>query len=257
MSAPENAAEVTVGERSYRIARFRGLKAQQILRLSARIGRRYPKLAKQVAEFEQAYIDENKIRLSRTEAELKFGAEAAAISDEAWETSGGELALKQMPSPGERLAAIWPELLEAAEEPMLDLLAVISLSNKELADADDADEVESTIAGRRKELLHDGHPEELVELALAGYEVARGQFGPLVERAIPLLQMVGLTMGEPEPTTSSTSPASEEPSDSSRTSNGSETSQSSSTDSPPDTDGPDDKPSTKSPGESSEASPSD
>lgn len=256
MSA-ENAAEVTVGGRSFRIARFRGLKAQMILRLSAKIGRKYPKLATQVAEFEQAYIDENKIRLSRTEAELKFGAQAAEISDEAWETSKGELALKQMPSPVERLAAIWPELFDAAEDPLCDLLAVIALSNEELAEADDGDCVAEKIKERRRELFHDGEFEELVDLALAGYEVARGQFAPLVERAIPLLSMVGLTMAGPEETTSTTSPDPEEPSRSSRTSDDSETSPSSSTDSQPPTDGTGDRSSTAPPGPPSEPSPSD
>lgn len=255
----ENAetVEVTVGGRSYRIARFRGLKAQIILRLSAQIGRKYPKLATQVAEFEQAYIEENKVRLSRTEAELRYGEDAAKITDEAWETTEGEIALKRMPSPLERFAAIWPEIFEAAEEPAMNLIAVLSLSNEELADADDKDEIDETIKARRKLLFHNGEAEEIIELAVAGIGVARGQFAPLVERVIePVMNLFGLTMGGLMPTTSSTSPEEEEPSSSSATSKDSETSPSSSTASEPPTAG-DGERSSERPGSHSEPSPGD
>ena len=251
-------ATVTVAGRSLEIARFRGFKAQRIMRLAGRIGRRYPELATKVAEFEQAYVEENKIRLTRTEAEFRFGSEAAEISDEAWEGSGGELALKQMPSSYERLAAVWPDLLEAAEEPIMDLLAVVAMTNEDLREADDADRVDAAIAERRKELLHDADATELIELAIAGYDVARGQFGPLVEKVTPFLEMLGLTMGGPPPTESDTSPTERTESEtSSPTSSDSETSPSSSTDSQPPTDGPDEKPSTASPGAPSEPSRSD
>lgn len=256
--ATENAdiRDVHVGGRSYRIARFRGLKAQLILRLSAKISKRYPALATQVADFEQAYVDENKLRLSRTEAELRFGEDAARISDAAWETSGGEVAIKRMPSPYERFAAMWPELLEAAEEPALELLAVISLTNEELNAADDGDEIDKVIAERRKLLLHDGEAEEIVALVIAGVDVARGQFAPLVGKLEPLMAMIGLTMGEPGPTTSSTSQESQEPTDSPPPSSDSETSHSSSTDSPAATAGRESK-SSEPPGSPSEPSPSD
>jgi len=254
MMSAENAIQVKAGRETYTVSRFRGLKAQLIMRLSAKVGRAYPKLATKVAEFEQSYIAENMLRLSRPEAELRFGVEAAEITDEAWQSADGELALKQMPSPMERLAHIWPELLEAAEEPLFDLIAVVSLSNEDLAKADDADGVEGTVEERRRLLLHDAEFEQLIELALAGYEVARGQFGPLVQRLTPLLGMLGMTMGAPEPTESSTSPESEAPTESSPDSSDSETRQPSSTDSQPPTDGLDEKPSTTSPGPPSDSS---
>jgi hypothetical protein len=256
--AAENAINVEVGGRPYAVARFRGRKATKIMRLAATIGRAYPDLAKKVAEFEQAYIEENALRLSRTEAELKFGPDAAQITDEAWETAGGELALKQMPSAYERLAAIWPEIFEAAEGPVLDLLAVVSMTNEELADANREDRLDDAIGERRDLLLDEGDTAELIELALAGYRMARGQFGPFVERAIPLLANLGLTMGAPEPTASPTSPTKEEePSSSSSGSSSSETSQSSSTGSPPPTGGESTRSSTESPGEVSSPSGSD
>lgn len=213
--AAENAAsqEVLVGERSYRIARFRGLKAQLILKLTAELAKAYPDLQSKVAEFEQSYIDESSLTLSRTEVELRYGADAERISEAAWETTGGEYKLKQMPTTQERLAAIWPDLLLSAEVPVLRLLAVISLSNEDLRAADEADTVDEKIEERRKELLYDGPPEELVELAVAGVNVARDQFGPLARKAAPLLAKVGLgMMGIPEPMESSISPEEESPS---------------------------------------------
>jgi hypothetical protein len=253
MSATEN-AEVTVGGRSYRIARFRGFKAQQILRLAARIGREYPALTEKVAAFERDYVEGNKLQLSRPEAELRFGERAVEITEEAWTAADGKFDLKRMPSTWERVAALWPELFDAAERPVTELLAVISLSNEELADADEADDVQGVITKRRRELFRDGDAEELIELAVAGVEVAKEQFGPLVQRVVPMLMaLVGLTTDELPLMGSSTSQDQQDSTDSSPTSSDSETSPSSSTDSPPPTDGPGNRPSDP-PGSSSDDS---
>jgi hypothetical protein len=250
----ENASrDVTVGGRTYTVARLRGLKAQLILRESAKLAREYPKIGTMVAEFEQTYADENAVVLNRAEAEYRLGAAAGRISDDAWQSSGNQISLKSAPSTFERLFAAWPEILEVGERPVANLLAIVSLSNEELADADKADDLAAKIEDRRQEIWHNGEIEEIVELAIAGYEVSRGQFAPLVGKVLPLLGLLGIPMmGEPEQTESGTSPTpttTSQPSSSS-----SETSPSSSTDSPEPTGGPESKPSAP-PGSPSDAAP--
>lgn len=255
--ATENAApQVTVGERSITIARFRGFKALTIAEAVAEIARAYPELASKAAEFESTYIEENKLILTRPEVDLRYGEDSAQISDEAWQETEGKYELKRMPSAQERLAAMWPEILVAAKDPAMRLLAIVSLSNEELRDADEADRVAEAIEERRKELLHDGEPDQLVELFVKGAIVAQEQFAPLVERAEPLLAKMGLTMGSLEQMMSSTSSPKDEGEASPDDSRKSPTSQSSSTASPPPTAGGESKPSGP-PGQPSADSPSD
>lgn len=257
---------VKVGDREIAIARFRGFKAQRVMREAAKIGRAYPDLAKRLGEFDQAYADDYAHRLSRPEAEMRFGDEARKISEEAWEQTGGVLPLKRLPNAWERLGAVWPEVMDVAEREVGSLLAIVSLTNEELKEADHADRVDEAIEDRRGELMHDGDVEDLMNLAIAGYEVARAQFAPLVAKAAPLLATLGLgmTTGVPEPTTSDTSPIPtpeteeteiEEESDSPTPPSSSQTRGSSSTDSEPPTDGTERQSSTAPPGAPSEPLP--
>lgn len=254
---------VKVGELTIELARFRGFKAQRIMREASKIGRAYPEISARAAEFERAYTEDNALRLSRPEAEMRYGEDAREISEQAWEASGGVLALKQVPSAWERLGAIWPELMDVAEREVGNLLAVSSLSNEELEEADNADRVEEAIAERRKELMHRGEVEELFDLARAAYEVAREQFAPLVATLAPLLSRIGLEMTTDtrEPTTSGTSPTPETETEeedapaSPSPPSSSETKGSSSTDSPPPTDGTEQPSSIERPGRPSELSP--
>ena len=206
MEASDLTRTVKVGDRDYTVARFRGLKAQRVLRLSAAVARKYPEITSKIAEFERRYVDEKALSLTRVEAEMRYGPKAAEVSEEAWEASGGELKLKQMPDDWDRLGAVWPHLVEAAEKELFELLAVLSLTNEELNTADNEDRIDEVIAERRKQLLHDGELEELLDLAKAAYEVSRGQFAPLAAVLAPMAEALGLTMmGGREPTGSDTS----------------------------------------------------
>lgn len=248
-----------VGDLEIQVARFRGFKAQKIMRECAAIARSFPEITKLIGQFERDYVELNALSLSRVEAELRYGDRAREISEAAWEATG-DLKLKRMPEPYERLAAILPELLDAAEAHVRRLLAIVSMSNEELKEADAADAVDERLDERARDLFHDGEVDELVDLGLAGYAVAREQFAPLVEKLEPMLGLLGIPTIEPEDeleeepeATSDTSPTSPETSPTSPPS--SETRVSSSTDSPTPTDGTETPSSTAPPGERSEPSP--
>lgn len=266
---------VTVGENTYTLTRFRGYKATRIMREAAAIGRKWPKLAKTAAAFERDWAEDNVIVMSRAEAEFRYGADGIDVSDEAWQQGGGEVRLHRSPPLEQRIAALFPEAMEYAERHVITLLAIISASNEELAEHYRADTVDDFLKRRSETLLLEGDAAELVELAVAGAELARGQFAPLAERLGVLTQAFGLKM----PTTKTTpiepsesdspetsrsesegSPETEETTTETPSPSGSPSSSSSPTrppssiDSPPPTDGSPTSFSTESRGESSLAS---
>jgi hypothetical protein len=259
--------KVTVGDVEYVVGRFRGYKATRIAGEVAKIVRRYPKIGKDLAAFRREYAEENVIELKRTEAEWRLGAEAQRISDKAWETSGGTLRLRQAPTPQEQLMHVFPDVFEIAEKAVGRILALLVVENDELEEAYDSDSVDQVLDDLAKRLLFGGDAAELLELAVAGEEVARGQFEPLKDKAGKLLAQIGLRQETPTP---DSEPSSNEPSESesksspatreqeseasSTSSTSSPTSPSSSTDSPTPTDGSPGSPSSESPGEPSAVS---
>lgn len=244
---------VEVGGKTYEIGRFKGYKATRIMREAAAIGRRFPAITKLGQDYEQAYLAGGALRLSRTEAELKFGDEAREISEAAWTASDNELPLRRMPDPSERLLAVFPEILDAAEDRVVTLLALISATNAELKEADQAEAgVDGFLEQRGRELMHEGDLEELVNLAVAGFEVGRAQFAPLEGMAGKAIALLNRRRRDPDPIEES--PTSE-PSPTSPPS--SETSPSSSSDSEPPSDTPATTSSSESPGSSSEPSAAD
>lgn len=241
---------VDVGGKTYEIGRFKGYKATRIMREAAAIGRRFPEITKLGQDYEQAYLAGGALRLSRTEAELKFGDDAREISEAAWSASDNELPLRRMPDPSERLLAVAPAILDAAEDRVVTLLALISASNAELKEADQAEAgVDGFLERRGRELMHEGDLEELVNLAVAGFEVGRAQFAPLEGMVGKAIGLLNRRRRDPDPIeenpTSDPSPTSP-PS--------SETSPSSSSDSGPPSDTPATTSSSGSPGSSSELS---
>lgn len=264
MSVDEQTREVRVGETTYVLTRFRGLKATRIMREAAAIGRRMPKLAKQLAAARREYGIDNEVVMTRTEAEFQFGPDALKISEQAWEQNGGELRIRPPMALRDMAIAVFPDVMEFAEEHVIRLLALLSASNAELAEHYRDDDLDTFIGERGTTLLLEGDAEELLELAIAGVEIGRGQFAPLEKRLESLLHSFGVTT-KTTPTEPSDSDSPEtkpsEPSDSEETpppskagsgySKSSQTSPDSLSDSPPPTDGTPTPSSTESRGEPS------
>jgi hypothetical protein len=256
-AAPAQDREVRVGDRTVIVGRFRGYKATKMMQEAAAIGRRYPKIGKDLAAFKQAYGDENQIALDRAAAEFKLGEAAREISDKAWDSSGGVIRLRKSPTFEEQIVAIFPDLFEHAQQHVVRLLALVAASNSELREAyDDGDDagVDRMLEQRGRDLLFEADAEELLDLALAGVEVGKAQFAPMRERLGKLMGQLGLqtaptTETAPDPATTA------KPSASPTTPPRSETRPPSSTDSPAPTAGPPTPSSSVSPGSRSEASP--
>lgn len=254
--------EVRVGTRKIIVGRFKGYKATKLMREAAQLARHYPKVGKQIATYKRDYAAENMIELDRAEAEYRLGDQARQISDKAWDSAGGKIRLGRTPTTEEQIVAVFPDLLEEAEDRVIRVLALVGASNEDLRRAWDegGDEaVDKLLEEQGAELLFEADAGELVELALAATEVGRAQFAPLRQRLASLGEQLGLTPAPmpatetedaPEPTTTATEPAASPTSPPS-----SETTQSSSTDSPRPTDGQPARPSLESPGSRSERSP--
>lgn len=248
--------EVRVGDRNVTIGRFRGYKATKLMQEAAAIGKRYPRIGKDLAAFKREYAEENAITLSRTEAEYQLGERAKAITDKAWDQVGGELRLRRTPSAEEQVIRVFPDLLEHAQTGVVRILALLAASNDELRAAwDEGDDkaVDEMLDAKGADLLFDADAEELLNLALAGAEVGRAQFAPLRERLGKLTAQLGLTQTPSESTSEPTTMEKDEPSPTTPPS--SETRQPSSTDSPRPTDGLPERHSSESPGSRSEPSP--
>lgn len=201
----ELSRSVRVGENTYTLTRFRGYKATRIMREAAAIGRKWPKLAKTAAAFEREWAEDNVIVMSRAEAEFRYGSEGIDVSDEAWQQGGGEVRLHRAPPLEQRIAALFPEAMEYAERHVVTLLAIVSASNEELAEHYRSDTVDDFLKERSETLMLEGDAAELVELAVAGAELARGQFAPLGEKLSVLTKAFGLKL--PTTKTMSTEPS--------------------------------------------------
>lgn len=206
---PRERIDVRVGDRTVTVGRFRGYTATKIMREAAAIGRRYPRLSKDIAAYKRDYEAENSITLTRAEAEMKLGTDATKISEAAWEAAGQQLTLRRSPAIEEQMVAVWPDLLEHAEEHVIRLLALLAIDRQALEEAYDTDDVDDALSREGKRLLFDGDAAELLELALAGVEVGRAQFAPLRDRASKLLAQLGITSKStpaPAPSSQTTSP---------------------------------------------------
>lgn len=261
--------EVRVGERTITVGRFKGYKATRIMQEAAKLGRRYPRIGKDLAAFREEYRETHTLELTRTQAELRFGDEAREISDKAWEQMNGILRLPQTPSLEEQLMAVYPQIIETAQDQLVQLIGLLALGNGDARDAWEEGGDEAVDEAARKlgnDLLFDADAEEVFELVLAGVEVGKAQFGPLGARVRALATQIGIQR-TPEPPKAEETPQTDQESTQEQTTEpetepsptpppSSQTSPPSSTDSPRPTDGPHEQRSTRSPGSPSAASPS-
>jgi hypothetical protein len=258
---------VSVGGDVYTVANFKGFKAFRLGRMLTELGEIGPKIQSKVSAFVAEYRKENVEEIARATLEFRYPADAAAVTDKAWEESGGVIKLARDPGEAEILAVALPAAFELAGERVVDLLAWVIADDRELEQKDDEGEeaIDAYIKGLRRKLLFRGDVDELLELALVAKDVLTGQMAGKAERARSLLALVGLGNDsedeDPEPETEATEedgrkPAEmtiedDEKAETHSTSESQPTSQKpdSSTDSQPPTDGDADTSSTSSRGE--------
>jgi hypothetical protein len=236
----DKARTVQVGERTYTVQPFKGFKATRIGRIVAEVTKQVPGVTDAMAQFTREFESKNAVRITRNMSMLprfKPLFEDMNMTEDDWQRCGGAVEIPQPPDPAMVYAAVFNLIFEQAEDKVLNLLAWVAVTNSELRDADEADNVDEVIARIRRDLLHEGDLEELLELFIVGVDMIKEQFTGKLEA---LTGAIGRLTGQQD-TNSNASTASE--TDEAPVSATTTESQNLSTDSQPRTDGPEVTPS--------------
>lgn len=262
---PTAPREVEAAGKKYTISKFKGFKAFRIGKQLTELGEIGPEIQKAVSKFINEYRAENVEKIPRATLEFRYPAEAAAVSEKAWEVSGNVIELAQDPGQAEILAITIPKAFELAGDRVVDLLAWVVSDDKVLQEKDLAggEDLEAYIKEIKSELLYNADLDELLELAFAAQDVISEQMAGKAERARKLLAVVGLGETEAEPPAETEEEPQPKPAEvivpdeekpetpSSPESTSTSPRPDLSTDSPPPTDGDDERSSTASTGEPS------
>lgn len=248
--------EILIGERTYPIRRFKGLKAALAGALMSRVMRELPQLQERAQAFRRDFREKNTIIITPAMAKLPRFA-PLGLTDSDFRAAGGKIEFPEEPDGGALLVNIFPDLFELASKELQKFFAILVISNSELEEADDADRIDEELTKIGKRLMREGDLDELLELVVVGLDVLKEQMASKRDRLgklpIPLLQYLmadqekdqveepvesdgpGQMLPTPSETSPSPSPSSVLPS---------------STDSPSDSDGIDEPLFTESPGTS-------
>lgn len=183
------ARSVQIGETTYTITRFRGLKAVLAGALISRVMREIPELQERVTEFRKRYRANNTIIITPAIAKLPRFA-VLGLEAEDFASSDGKIEFPEEPDQGTIIMNVFPDLWELAEKELRKFLAIIVIPNNELEEADDADQVEEVLAKYGKRLIRDGDLDELLELLVIGQEVFKEQMLRKQDRLGKLMSQV-------------------------------------------------------------------
>lgn len=282
-AAANTAHTVTINGEQRTIERISGLKLSRALAIVRAAGQAVPKIVSEWGEFRTEYERTHNIELSRAQALMRYGPRAifdeagdpvldeagqvrmapgalAHMTDADWAASGNVLAIPSSPSTSESIAAVFPTLIETAEEHVYALLTLFLTSNGELKRLWRSGEHKEALEAAQADLLADSYADELLELAVVCGELVDEQFsrkaaalGDRLGKALRLFGMDPATLSSSSPTSTEQAETPSETLQSSPTSSvePSSSSATSSTDSPAPTDGDGASPSTPPPTSSS------
>lgn len=181
-------AEVKVGDRTVTIPRFSGFKVVRAGRIVKELTRKYPSVLFDIASFTREYEERNSVRVTRAMAKLpryeQIGLTDRDFGDKEF------VEFPQSPSTPEQIAAVFPQIMEAAESEIVTLLALILAPNSELADHDEAGDVDEYLSKEGKKLLHSADADQLVDVALVAVDVLRDQFAKKIDEVGKLRALV-------------------------------------------------------------------
>ena len=221
--------ELKVGDRQVSLPELNGFKAVRAARLVSEVMKCAPQVNERLSQLRAEYADVNALVVTPALAKLprfqrtvldEDGTERQVpiFTAEDFEAAGGEIRIPQDPPLPEQIIAVFPVVWGAAEQQVVELLALLIAPNSELADADDNGTVDEYLAASARKLLHAATLDQLVELAVASIEQVVAALtkdgGNAVERALGAV--TGTAPSTPSQTTSSTqasSTESDEPTD--------------------------------------------
>lgn len=252
--------QVQIGEQSYTIQRFKGLKAIMAMACMTRIAREVPDI---MADAMKQYQKRNTITITEAMARLpRWSGFTTEDFDAAASRNGGKREI-ELPTPmtvNEQIMYALPMLLEGARKEVTRLLALLIIPNAELLAADKQDDVEGALDKYEDALLGEAELDQLVELCFGAQEVLTEQLSDRKDQlgnlARSLWKNLQTRQTPPQPPPSLQDPAELE--EQAQSNNGTSTLATStpdapisSTDSVTPTDGTENKPSMVSPGVSS------
>lgn len=198
------AETVQIGEREYRVERFTIYKAELVGDAVSAVFDKLPQIDDHLAKFRDKYREQNSFTLTRATAEFRHPDIAANMSDAAWEASDQRIVVPVSPAPEEELAHAFPLAFQIAREEVLRVLAIVSTSNQELEDAEEADDVDVVLDKTARRLRHSDLAEvlELGELAMdvVKEQMAAGKLQAVSGMLMPLFGLAppGRTTSENE-----------------------------------------------------------
>lgn len=174
--------QVTIGEETFTIQRFRGLKAIMAIAAMTRIGREVPDV---LADAVKEYTNRNTVSITEEMSNLPrwAGVFKKEDFDKAEERTGKRI--MEVPAPmtqNEQMLYALPTLLEKARKEVARLLALLIIPNAELTEADDNDTVPQALDKYYKLLMHEAEIDQLIDLALATSEVLQEQLADRKDR---------------------------------------------------------------------------
>ena len=203
---------VTIGGEERRVEPFSARKVNRALRLLRQIASDVPDLLKVRGRFVAEYEQEHYTEISRAEALRRYGVPSPVLdpetrqpirgddgqivtvpsgilqmTEEAWAAVGHKYRVPESPSFGEEMWAIFPHVLDRAEETVVQLLALVLMRNEDVAawsrdgSLNDEHKPDGSLKKRGKlheaaqDLLDEAMGDELLEVAVVAGEVVDEQ----------------------------------------------------------------------------------
>lgn len=183
--------EVRIGESNVVVPTFTGFKIARAGRLIAAITEAYPGIVSDVAAFTREYESQNAARVTPDMAKMprfkRWNLKPADFGDK------GFLEIPTSPTTREQVIAAFPKVFKVAERDVTQLLALVVLSNQELAETDEegGDEgVDALIEKRARKLLHEAQFEQLIAVAIVAANVLQEQFNAQKDEAGELFSLL-------------------------------------------------------------------
>lgn len=173
--------EVKVGDRSLALPELNGFKAVRAMRLLSEVARVVPEVSGILAKLREDYAQQNALVITPSLARLpRFQREVVGedgsvydepmFTDADFEAAGGEIRVPQDPPMAEQIVAVFPVVFGAAEEKVIELLALLLAPSSELAEADEEGTVDEYLKQQGKKLLHAATLEQLIAIIVAAVE---------------------------------------------------------------------------------------
>lgn len=209
--------QVQIGGEPQTIGEFSAYKAFKAMAILASVETAWREVLKASATFKREYEAENFVELDRAEARRQFrprplervrreeqddgrialidepvldeqqrpivGPDPLGhLTEEDWQAAGNKLRIAESPSERMQIAAMIPRAFELGRDAVLQLLALVVVSNADLERWDTEGTVDDELTKRAAELHHRAKLDELVDLATTALELCRDQVATPFDR---------------------------------------------------------------------------